>query len=222
MNFQSRFDDRRDAGRRLAEALSEYGVVDPIVLALPRGGVPVAYEVAIRMDAPMEVLVARKVGAPGHAEFGIGAIAEGGVRVADRATLRMLHISDDQFDALADAEQPELERRVTAYRADRAFPSAGGRDVVVVDDGLATGVTAEAALLSAQRLQPRRVVLGVPVCAPDTARRLEAVANAVVCVLQPADFRAVGRWYRTFDQTTDAEVVELLDRARSRRTESRR
>ena len=210
------FHDRFDAGRRLCDALAGEQLARPIVLALPRGGVPVAFEVAVALDAPLDVLVARKVGAPGRPEYGIGAIAEGGIRVRDPVTREVLGISDEQFARLADAEELELRRRVAIYRADRALPSARGRDVLVVDDGLATGVTAEAAVLAARRLEPARVVLAVPVCAPDTARRLGGIADAVMCVARPADFLAVGRWYRQFEQTTDAAVVELLARARAR------
>jgi putative phosphoribosyl transferase len=213
-----RFEDRVDAGRRLSDALTGVRLSHPIVLALPRGGVPVAFEVATALDAVLDVLVARKVGAPGRSEYGIGAIAEGGIRVADAAALRLLHITDAQFAGLADAEELELRRRVFAYRGDRALTAARGHDVLVVDDGLATGGTAEAAVLAARLLGAARVVLAVPVCPPDTARRLEVVADAVVCVSQPADFLAVGRWYRRFAQTTDAEVVELLTRARARRS----
>jgi putative phosphoribosyl transferase len=213
MTAFDRFVNRVDAGRQLGAALAEFGLVEPIVLALPRGGVPVGYEVAVVLDAPMTVLVARKIGAPGHVEFGIGAIAEGGIRVADAATLQMLRIDEAEFEQLADAEQTELERRVATYRRGRALPPMRGHDVLIVDDGLATGVTAEAALLAARRLEPERIVLAVPVCAPDTAQRLEAVADAVVCVVRPDDFVAVGRWYQTFNQTSDREVVELLKRA---------
>jgi putative phosphoribosyl transferase len=130
----------------------------------------------------------------------------------------MLRISDDEFEGLADAENAELDRRIATYRGDRALPAAHGRDVVVVDDGLATGVTAEAALWAARRLGAGRVVLAAPVCAPEAAHRLEAVADAIVCVSQPADLIAVGHWYEHFDQTTDAEVVELLERARALRS----
>ncbi len=216
MNAGRGFRDRTAGGRHLADALSGAELVDPVVLALPRGGVPVAFEVASRLDAPLDVLVARKVGAPNHREFGIGAIAEGGVRVADRASLRMLRIDDDEFENLADAEVAELERRAAAYRGGRPLPPTQDRDVVVVDDGVATGVTAEAALLAARRLGARRVVLAAPVCADETAHRLEDVADMVVCVSCPDELGAVGRWYDRFDQTTDAEVIELLERARAR------
>lgn len=211
-----RFVDRADAGRRLAELLVRHDLVDPVVLALPRGGVPVAFEVADRLDAPLDVLVSRKVGAPGHEEFGVGAVAEGGVRLADRSTLRSLRIDDDDFERLADRAVAELDRRVAAYRGARALPELTGRDVVVVDDGIATGVTAEAAVAAARRLGARRVVLAVPVCAGDTAERLGTLVDEVVCVSTPDDMRAVGQWYDRFDQTPDSEVVELLDRARRR------
>jgi len=204
-----RFRDRADAGRRLGEALVGDGPVDPIVLALPRGGVPVAAEVAERLGAPLEVLVARKVGAPGHPEFGIGAIAEGGVRVAG-PSLERLGLDDDEFARLADEERHELERRVLAYRGGRGLPDVSGRDVVVVDDGLATGVTAEAALLAVRRLGPRRIVLAVPVGAPDTVGRLQPAADLLVCLTTPGDLVAVGRWYRTFGQVGDDEVLDLL------------
>ncbi|MFL6204088.1 MAG: phosphoribosyltransferase [Acidimicrobiales bacterium] len=210
--MKRRFRDRADAGRQLADRLPS-GLVDPIVLALPRGGVPVAGEVAARLAAPLDVLVARKIGAPGHEELGIGAIAEGGAMVASDL-VRALRLSSDEFEALARRERVELERRVDRYRAGRRRLPVRGRDVVLVDDGLATGVTAEAALLDLRAEAPRRLVLAVPVCSTDTARRLVPPADEVVWVLAPRDLVAVGVWYDDFTQTTDAEVVALLDRAR--------
>jgi putative phosphoribosyl transferase len=207
-----RFRDRPDAGRQLAQALARLELDDPVVLALPRGGVPVAFEVARTLGAPLEVFVARKVGSPAHPEFGIGAVAEGGGLVAG-PVVRAIDLSDDEFRRLAAAEQDEVARRVERYREGRPLPALGGRDVVLVDDGLATGVTAEAALRDLRPRRPRRLVLAAPVCAADTAGRLGALADGVVCVLSPDGFGAVGRWYECFDQTTDAEVLDLLARA---------
>jgi len=210
------FADRAEAGRRLAEALGGRLVAPPVVLALPRGGVPVAFEVATALDAPLEVFVARKVGAPGHPERGIGAVAEGGAQVADAAALRALRLSADDFEQLAAAERDELARRVRRYRGDRPLPELAGRDVLLVDDGLATGVTAEAALRALRGRRPGRLVLAAPAGAPPTAARLRSVADEVVCVIEPAGFLAVGQWYERFDQTTDAEVVDLLGRSAAR------
>jgi predicted phosphoribosyltransferase len=208
-----RFRDRRDAGLQLAARLQEDAPHDPIVLALPRGGVPVASEIARTIGAPLDVLVVRKVGAPQHQEFGIGAIAEGGVTVRDEAAMRMVGVSADRFEQLAAEERTELERRVRLYRGDRTLPDLIDRDVVLVDDGLATGVTAEAAIIAVRLLGARRVVLAAPVSAADTASRLAPKAD-VVCLAAPAHFSAVGEWYDDFGQTTDAEVLDLLDRAR--------
>lgn len=210
-----RFRDRRDAGLQLAARLQEQAPHDPVVLALPRGGVPVAAEIAHTIGAPLDVLVVRKVGAPQHKEFGIGAVAEGGVTIRDEAAMRMVGVSADRFEQLAADERCELERRVLLYRGDRALPDLTDRDVVLVDDGLATGVTAEAAIVAVQSLGARRVVLAAPVSAADTASRLSAKAD-VVCLVAPARFSAVGEWYEDFDQTTDSEVLDLLDRARRR------
>lgn len=207
-----RFRDRTDAGRQLAERLADLGLADPVVLALPRGGVPVGFEVATTIGAPLEVFVARKVGAPGHPELGIGALAEGDGQVVDGEALRMLGVAPDRFDALVAEERLELDRRVRHYRGGRPLPRLEGRDVIVVDDGLATGVTAEAALRALLPHRPRRLVLAVPACAPDTAARLGALGE-VVCLLQPPDFRAVGLWYERFGQTSDEEVLDLLARA---------
>jgi len=208
-----RFRDRTDAGRQLGQRLRELRLVDPVVLALPRGGVPVAFEAAGAVGAPLDVFVARKVGAPGHKEYGIGAIAEGGVVVADEYALRMLGLSHDRFEQLVAVEQRELDRRVERYRRGRDLVEVRGRDVVLIDDGLATGVTAEAALRALRARRPRRLILAVPACAPDTAARLDDVADEVVCLVAPADFVAVGKWYANFGQTDDDEVLHLLDRA---------
>ena len=208
--MRRRFRDRADAGRQLAGQLPD-DLDDPLVLALPRGGVPVAREVAARLGAPLDVIVARKIGAPGHEELGIGAIAEGG-SIVGSDLVRALRLSADEFAALAKREQGELDRRVEQYRQGRALPPVRARDVVLVDDGLATGVTAEAALLALRAGEPRRLVLAVPVGSPDTVRRLVPPADEVVCVVAPRDLVAVGLWYEDFTQTTDAEVLELLGR----------
>jgi putative phosphoribosyl transferase len=211
--MRMRFRDRTDAGRQLAERLRMLDLRDPIVLALPRGGVPVGFEVAHALGAPLDVFVARKVGAPGHPEYGIGAIAEGGGEVANEDALRMLRITDDRWRELADAEREELDRRIRHYRGKRLLPDLTAHDVVLVDDGLATGVTAEASLRALHRLDARRVVLAAPACAPETKERLGSVAEEVVCVISPDWFQAVGQWYERFEQTSDEEVLRLLDQS---------
>lgn len=210
------FEDRRDAGRQTADRLATSTWHDPIVFALPRGGVPVAYEVAQRLAAPLDVLVARKIGAPNQPEFGIGAIAEGGMTVLDQHVVDRLGLTEANVEELVRAEQAELERRVARYRGDRTLSPLAEREVILVDDGLATGVTARAGLLALQALGPRRLVLAAPVCAEDTAARLTAAGTELISVHRPRDFRAVGNWYHRFDQTTDEEVLDLLRDASGR------
>lgn len=204
-----RFRDRRDAGRQLAEAVRDLDLDRPVLLALPRGGVPLAAEIGAVLDVPVEVFVARKVGAPGHPEYGIGAVAEGTDRLLLTEAAQRFHLSDDELRAMAEAEHREVDRRIQRYRGGRALPDLRDRDVVVVDDGLATGVTAEAALRSLTDHGPRRLVLAVPVCAADSADRLGGIAE-VVCLHRPDQFRAVGLWYDDFGQVSDDEVLELL------------
>ena len=210
-----RFADRRAAGRTLGSALLDQvpAPFRPIVLALPRGGVPVGFEVARALAARLDVLVVRKVGAPGHAEFGIGAIAERDVVIVDRPSVRALGIDLDELDRLVAVQRRELHRRIDRYRTGRDLSDARDRDIVLVDDGLATGVTAEAAIGSARRLGPRRILLAVPVAAPETVERLASVADDVIAVWQPRSLRSVGEWYEDFTQTSDAEVIELLARS---------
>ncbi|MDQ2727346.1 MAG: phosphoribosyltransferase [Actinomycetota bacterium] len=206
------FRDRADAGLQLARRLVPLGLVAPVVLGLARGGVPVAAQVAAALGSPLEVFVARKVGAPGHEELGIGAVAEGldEAVISDRAG--QLGFSAADLQVLAAPARQELERRVVVYRGARPLPGLSERDVVLVDDGLATGVTAEAALRAVRAQGPARLVLAAPVCSQGTAARLSPVADDVICALVPARFFAVGHWYENFAQTTDDEVLELLGR----------
>ena len=205
-----RFQDRRDAGQRLARVLAVMDLHRPVVLALPRGGVPVGAEIAEALAVPLDVFVARKIGAPGRREYGIGAIAEGGEPLFDRWAVRALAIPEDELAALAGEERDELDRRVRIYRGGRPLPPLGGRSVVLVDDGLATGVTAEAALRALRDQGIDDLILAVPVCARDSASRLGSLAE-IVCLYCPEDFRAVGLWYDEFGQTSDDEVLALLD-----------
>ncbi|MGE5524034.1 MAG: phosphoribosyltransferase [Rhodospirillaceae bacterium] len=207
------FLDRRQAGAALAKRLEHYmhdGRV--VVLALPRGGVPVAYEVAMRLRVPLDILIVRKLGMPGHPEYAMGAIASGGIRIINPET-RTLGVPEAVIDAVAIKEQIELERRERAYRGDRAGTRLEDRIVIVVDDGLATGASMRAAVAAVRSRQPRRVVVAVPVGSPDTCATLEQEADEVVCATTPEPFRAVGLWYQDFAQTTDEEVKELLDNA---------
>lgn len=208
------FFDRAEAGRQLADRLQDEPLVDPMVLGLPRGGIPVAFEVATRLGAPLDVFVARKISVPSQPELGMGAIAGGGTVVLTRHLIDALGISEATLHELTARARDELERRVHQYRDDRQPPQLDGRDVVLVDDGLATGVTAEASLRTLLAHRPRRLVLAVPVCSPEAAAQLGKLTE-VVCLVAPSDFMAVGVWYEVFDQTSHETVRDLLDRARS-------
>ncbi|MFI0036590.1 phosphoribosyltransferase [Streptomyces mutabilis] len=218
MGFQNRREAGRQLGLRLREWASGRELVRPVVLALPRGGVPVAAEVAHALDAPLDVLVARKIGLPGRPETGIGAIVGDDPPLFDQRALRMLGLTEDRLAADVAREREELNRRTLLYRGDRSAPDVQGRAVIVVDDGLATGATARAALRHLRPLRPDRLVLAVPVSAPETAVEMRAEADVVVCLQQPPDFGAVGLWYDDFDQVGDDEVVRVLD---ARRTSTR-
>lgn len=208
----TRFADRRDAGRQLAATLLPLAKESPIVVGLPRGGVPVAEEIAIALRAPLEPFAVRKLGAPHNPEYGIGAIAEDGTRVFDAEALAVLDINGALLEEIVARETAELRRRVEAYRGERPFPPLEDRTVIVVDDGVATGVTDTAALRAIRRLHPRRLVLAVPVCAPDSAARLRQEADEVICLVEPPLLYGVGQWYADFTQVSDADVVTALKR----------
>jgi putative phosphoribosyl transferase len=208
------FKDRLDAGRELAVALHKYRDRAPIVVALPRGGVPVGYEVARALDAPLDVIIARKLGAPGHPELGIGAIAQGGALYLDADLIARLGVSGAYLKRVAQEELGELQRRLRLYRGDRLPLDVAGRTVLLVDDGLATGVTVRAAVRALRAQEPYEIVVAVPVCPAQTARALRAEVDDVVCAVTPDDLYAVGAWYLDFDQTPDEQVLALLARAR--------
>ena len=205
-----RFADRHAAGRELAERLRSLAIEEPIVIGLARGGVPVAYEVARALGAPLDVLVVRKIGAPGNPEYGIGAIAEGDVRVLNQDALRRLLVSVEELNAAVARERAEVEARVRRYRGARAPLEVKGHMAIVVDDGLATGGTARAALRAVRAREPRKLVLAVPVGAPETVELLREEADDVVCLLEPEPMWAVGLWYEHFEPTSDAEIARLL------------
>ncbi|MGH3090016.1 MAG: phosphoribosyltransferase [Rubrobacteraceae bacterium] len=210
------FEDRRDAGRRLAERLEGYRNESAVVFALPRGGVPVGAEVSRALNAPLEVLVARKLGAPGQPEFGIGAVATGGVRVLNEIAVERLGIPDDYLAEITRRETAEVERRLRQFRGDRPEPEVEGRTAILVDDGLATGVTARAAIKALRERSPERLVLAVPVCAAQTEGMIRPEVDEMVCLDTPSDLGAIGFWYRDFEQVSDEEVIELLEAARER------
>lgn len=208
------FQDRIDAGRSLAEELSAYANrPDVLVLGLPRGGVPVAFEVAKALNAPLDVLIVRKLGVPGREELAMGAIATGGVRFLNQEIVRSLHINDEAIERVAASEQQELERRERLYRDGRPAPEVRDRTVILVDDGLATGATMRAAVLALRQQQPARLVIGVPVAAPETCDEFKSEVDEIVCAVTPEKFYAVGLWYDNFEQTADEEVRELLHQA---------
>jgi putative phosphoribosyl transferase len=206
------FDDRKDAGRQLAAQLVAYAGQgqNVLVLGLPRGGVPVAYEVARALGAPLDVFVVRKLGVPGHEELAMGALASGGVRAINEEVLEYLGLDPALIDEVARAESVELERRERLYRDARPAPVFVGRTVILVDDGLATGATMRAAVAALRQHRPARIVVAVPVGAASTVAELEAQADEVVCVAMPEPFWAVGTWYHDFSQTSDDEVRQLL------------
>ncbi|HWE07253.1 MAG TPA: erythromycin esterase family protein, partial [Rhizomicrobium sp.] len=217
------FRDRREAGRVLAEKLATYANrSDLLVLALPRGGVPVAYEVARALRAPLDVYVVRKLGVPGYEELAMGAVATGGVRVLNDQIVERLGIPDQMIDAVAAREQRELARRERLYRGDRPPPHVNGRTVILVDDGLATGATMQAAVEALRQQNPARIVVAVPTASPDTCEEMKKKADEVICAITPEPFYAVGRWYDDFSQTTDDEVTALLgERTTSEQGKSR-
>jgi putative phosphoribosyl transferase len=208
------FRDRAEAGRVLAEKLKAYeNRPDVVVLALPRGGVPVAYEVARKLNAPMDVFLVRKLGVPGHPELAMGAIASGGVRVLNEDVVDYLRIPGEIIDAVAMEELKELDRRERAYRGYDGAPDVRGRTVILVDDGLATGSSMRAAVTALRERQLARIIVAVPVAARATCDEFRSQVDEIVCAVTPEPFRAVGLWYEDFSQTTDEEVRDLLARA---------
>jgi predicted phosphoribosyltransferase len=206
--------DRIDAGKKLASRLSEYANRDDVlVLALPRGGVPVAYEVAKTLRAPLDIFLVRKLGVPGHEELAMGAIATGGVRVLNDDVVGYLDIPADVIDAVAEMELGELERRERAYRGNRPEPDVRGKIVILIDDGLATGSTMRAAAKALRQQDPERIVVAVPVSASETCDEYRMGVDEIVCAQTPEPFLGVGMWYRDFSQTTDQEVREILNHA---------
>lgn len=215
------FRDRTDAGRQLASKLVHYrGNPAVVVLALPRGGVPVAFEVAETLEAPLDVFLVRKLGVPGHEELALGAIAGGGVRVLNHDVLYMAGLEEQVIDAIVEREQRELERREQAYRPGMGPVEIEGRIVILIDDGLATGASMLAAVRAIRKLRPQRLVVAVPVAAAETRNAFRREVDEIVCAEMPRPFQAVGLWYDDFSQTTDDEVRDLLARAARERVHS--
>jgi putative phosphoribosyl transferase len=212
--METRFEGRKEAGQHLAEQLKEYANrPDVIVLGLPRGGVPVAYEVAQALNAPLDIFLVRKLGVPGHEELAMGAIASGGLRIINPSVVRQLQISEETIDAVASEELRELARREKAYRGDRPEPDVQGKTIIVVDDGLATGASMWAAVAALREGNPKEIVVAVPTASQETCAQFRPYVDDIVCAMTPEPFYAVGLWYHDFSQTTDDEVRELLAQA---------
>jgi putative phosphoribosyl transferase len=208
------FEDRRSAGRALVPELQRCKLEDPVILGLPRGGIPLAYEIAVALHAPLDTIVVRKLGVPSQPELAFGAIASGGIRVINDDVIEsLLSLDEEAIEAIAGREMHELRRREQAYRLDRPYPDLGGRDVVLVDDGLATGATMRAAAKAVKTRSPASVVVAVPVGSASAVATVAAIVDRVICLESPASFYAVGQFYSDFRQTTDDEVRELLHAA---------
>lgn len=213
--------DRQDAGQHLAESLQEYAEKEGvIVLALPRGGVPVAFEVATRLNLPLDIFIVRKLGVPGQEELAMGAIASGGVRVLNEDIIRQLQISDSAIAAVAVQEERELERRERLYRKDLEPLNPRGKSVILIDDGLATGASMRAATLALRQLRAKEVIVAVPVAAPSTCNEFRSYADRIVCPQTAEPFYGVGYWYEHFPQNTDEEVIELLEKSMLEKSKS--
>jgi predicted phosphoribosyltransferase len=204
------FADRRDAGRRLAEHLRGVEAGDPVIVALPRGGVPVGAEISRALNAPLEIFAVRKLGAPGHSEYGVGAIAEDGTKLIDPEATRVMHVRNGELERIAKRERAELRRQVQKYRGDSPPPDLEGRTVVLVDDGAATGITDATAIRAIRRQDPRWIVLALPVCSAEALELLRGEADQVVCLRAPRLLYGVGHWYRNFHQVSDQEVIDAL------------
>jgi putative phosphoribosyl transferase len=215
------FPDRSTAGRMLGERLLQFANEQPLlVLALPRGGVPVAFEVAIALHAPLDVFLVRKLGFPGQEELAIGAIASGGARLLNAAIIRSLYLPPEQVEEITEQETAELERREHLYRGDRAALTVQGHTVILVDDGIATGSSMRVAVMALRQKDPLKIIVAVPVAPRSIGKQLQHEADAVVTLSTPPDFYAVGEWYRDFSQVSDANVREFLDRADSLREQT--
>ena len=210
----TQFKDRRDAGKILAQKLSAYtGRLDVIVFALPRGGVPVAYEVALALNAPLDVFIVRKLGLPGQEELAIGAIASGGIRVLNDDIIRALAVPEEVITVIAQREFQELQRREQMYRGDRPVSTVRDQTVILIDDGLATGASMRAAVAGLRTRHPARIIIAVPTAAPETCDAFKFEVDEIVCAMTPEPFEGVGRWYADFRQTTDEEVRTFLEEA---------
>lgn len=214
------FENRQQAGKQLASKLLNFREENPIVLALPRGGVPIGYEIAKILQAPLDVLIVRKIGISGNKEFGLGAIAEGGVKILDEISNLSLGIDQDEINTTVELEEKELQRRIDIYRNGKQLPDLKGQTVILVDDGMATGMTARAAIEAVKKLNPKKIILAIPVCARDTVEALRSKLDGILCLATPFQFMAVGLWYRDFEQLSDKEVVKLLQESRKLPIES--
>jgi putative phosphoribosyl transferase len=208
------FEDRHDAGKALVPEIQRCDLKNPIILGLPRGGVPLAYEVAIALNAPLDTIVVRKLGAPFQPELAIGAIASGDVHVLNETIVRSLALDEASIAEIVERESAELKRREQQYRGDRPYPDLAEYDVVLVDDGLATGATMRAAVRAVQSMSPSTTIVAVPTGSESAVRKVSALVDRVICLESPAEFSAVGQFYRDFSQTTDEEVRELLEQAK--------
>lgn len=208
------FKDRSQAGQRLAQLVKKYSIEKPIILALPRGGVPLGFEIAKVLKVPLDVIITRKLGVPGNKELGVGAIAERDSKILDPNMLSQSGLTEDDLEEIVKEENIEMARRIKLYRGNKPLPDLKNKTVILVDDGLATGVSAKAAIVSVKKLNPKKIIFAAPVCSYDTGRELSFLVDDLVCLTVPLNVYAIGFWYENFEQISDEEVLDLLKQAR--------